>query len=115
PLVLQDYGNRFTDHPNSVMSSITSVVTEARDHILDVMPSGQSEAAQLSDSQEAEFTMEPVESMSQLSLKQPIGPIVPVYLTPENKIDNVPLEDYVRGVLAAEMPAEFELEALKAQ
>lgn len=41
--------------------------------------------------------------------------IVPVYLTQERKVDRVPLETYVRNVLAAEMPAEFELEALKAQ
>ncbi len=40
---------------------------------------------------------------------------VSVYLTAEDRVINVPLEYYVRGVLAAEMPAEFELEALKAQ
>ena len=31
------------------------------------------------------------------------------------KIDNVPLEDYIVGVLAGEMPVSFEVEALKAQ
>lgn len=31
------------------------------------------------------------------------------------KIDNVPLEDYIVGVLAGEMPISFEVEALKAQ
>lgn len=41
--------------------------------------------------------------------------IVPVYLSGENKVDRIQLEDYVRGVVAAEMPAEFEPEALKAQ
>jgi stage II sporulation protein D len=41
--------------------------------------------------------------------------LVPVYLTKEQRIESVPLEQYIRGVLAAEMPAEFELEALKAQ
>jgi stage II sporulation protein D len=41
--------------------------------------------------------------------------IVPVYLTKEERIEQVPLETYVRNVLAAEMPADFELEALKAQ
>lgn len=40
---------------------------------------------------------------------------VSVYLTTEDRVISVPLEYYVRGVLAAEMPAEFELEALKAQ
>lgn len=40
---------------------------------------------------------------------------IPVYLTEEKQIESVPLEHYVRGVLAAEMPVEFEIEALKAQ
>lgn len=48
------------------------------------------------------------------SLKDP-SLIVPVYLTKEKRVDRVPLEEYVRGVIAAEMPIEFELEALKAQ
>ena len=47
---------------------------------------------------------------------QPDQPImVPVYLTEAKKVVNIPLEEYVRGVLAAEVPADFELEALKAQ
>ena len=33
----------------------------------------------------------------------------------EDKIVNVPFEDYIVGVLAGEMPISFELEALKAQ
>ncbi|WP_409343746.1 stage II sporulation protein D [Paenibacillus sp. MBLB4367] len=41
--------------------------------------------------------------------------IVPVYLTKEQRIDRIPIESYVRGVVAAEMPVEFEAEALKAQ
>ncbi len=40
---------------------------------------------------------------------------IPVYLTEEDKIITIPLEAYVSGVVAAEMPAEFDLEALKAQ
>ena len=32
-----------------------------------------------------------------------------------NEITNINLEDYIIGVVAAEMPASFELEALKAQ
>lgn len=42
-------------------------------------------------------------------------PLVPVYLSREKRIDQVPIEAYVRGVIAAEMPVDFELEALKAQ
>lgn len=37
------------------------------------------------------------------------------FIVPKKKIDEVPLEEYVVGVVAAEMPAEFEKEALKAQ
>ena len=40
---------------------------------------------------------------------------VRVYRTDSKKIDKVPLEEYVVGVLAGEMPINFELEALKAQ
>ncbi|WP_458411690.1 stage II sporulation protein D [Schinkia sp. CFF1] len=40
---------------------------------------------------------------------------VAVYRSKTKKIANIPLEEYVKGVVASEMPAEFELEALKAQ
>lgn len=40
---------------------------------------------------------------------------IPVYLTQEKRTVHVPLEAYVRGVVAAEMPADFNIEALKAQ
>lgn len=40
---------------------------------------------------------------------------VRVYLTRTGSVETLPLEQYVTGVLAAEMPANFELEALKAQ
>ncbi|WP_044641311.1 stage II sporulation protein D [Risungbinella massiliensis] len=43
------------------------------------------------------------------------GPTVKVYLTKEKKIVNYPLEHYVRNVVASEMPADFHIEALKAQ
>ncbi|WP_426450474.1 stage II sporulation protein D [Paenibacillus sp. S-38] len=42
-------------------------------------------------------------------------PLIPVYLSKSKTTDRVPLEAYVRGVVAAEIPAEFEPEALKAQ
>lgn len=38
-----------------------------------------------------------------------------VFITNQNKIQKMDLEEYVKGVVAAEMPAEFEMEALKAQ
>ncbi|WP_442602578.1 stage II sporulation protein D [Paenibacillus sp. KN14-4R] len=43
------------------------------------------------------------------------GIMIPVYLTKQKEIETVTLEDYVRGVVAAEMPLEYEMEALKAQ
>lgn len=43
------------------------------------------------------------------------GPTVYVYLTKEKKIVKYPLEHYVRNVVASEMPADFHIEALKAQ
>ena len=46
---------------------------------------------------------------------QPGEPAVSVYLSEEERVVHIPLERYVRGVVAAEMPVEFSLEALKAQ
>ncbi|QKG85700.1 stage II sporulation protein D [Kroppenstedtia pulmonis] len=43
------------------------------------------------------------------------GPDVKVYVTEEKKVLTIPLEQYIRGVVAAEMPADFHMEALKAQ
>lgn len=41
--------------------------------------------------------------------------MVKVYRTATKKIESIPLEIYIEGVVSAEMPAEFEMEALKAQ
>ena len=43
------------------------------------------------------------------------GPKIRVYFTKEKKIRELYLEEYVRGVICAEMPLEFDIEALKAQ
>ncbi|MFC4777850.1 stage II sporulation protein D [Paenibacillus sp. GCM10023252] len=40
---------------------------------------------------------------------------VRVYINEDKRVETLPLERYVRGVLAGEMPITFELEALKAQ
>lgn len=40
---------------------------------------------------------------------------VHLYLNKKNKVITIPLEQYVKGVVAAEMPATFNLDALKAQ
>lgn len=41
--------------------------------------------------------------------------VIKVYLTKEGRIVDVPLEEYIKGVISSEMPVTFELEALKAQ
>ncbi|MFZ5633381.1 MAG: stage II sporulation protein D [Bacillota bacterium] len=43
------------------------------------------------------------------------GTVVHMYSHASGKVINLPVEDYVIGVVAAEMPAEFPAEALKAQ
>lgn len=48
-----------------------------------------------------------------ISIKQ--APEIKLYLSRENCIAKLPLEEYIMGVVAAEMPASFGLEALKAQ
>lgn len=40
---------------------------------------------------------------------------VPVMRASSDQVENIPLEKYVVGVVASEMPADFEVEALKAQ
>ncbi|SEN63007.1 stage II sporulation protein D [Paenibacillus sp. OV219] len=40
---------------------------------------------------------------------------VNVYVSEDKRVEKMPIELYVRGVLAGEMPIDFELEALKAQ
>ncbi len=48
-------------------------------------------------------------------ISQTEKPVIGVYIVKQNKVVKMDLEEYVKGVVAAEMPAEFELEALKAQ
>jgi len=40
---------------------------------------------------------------------------IKVYIKDQDKVEEMTLENYVKGVVAAEMPVEFEIEALKAQ
>ncbi|WP_142413230.1 stage II sporulation protein D [Hathewaya massiliensis] len=48
-------------------------------------------------------------------LKKYIDPKVKIYLTKEKRVIQLDLEDYIVGVVSAEMPANFGEEALKAQ
>jgi stage II sporulation protein D len=59
--------------------------------------------------------MTPRTEVQLIPLQEDDDVIVPVYLSHDKKVMELPLEKYVRGVVAAEMPASFELEALKAQ
>lgn len=52
---------------------------------------------------------------SQVSAIKLESVMINVYLHEEDKTVTMPLEEYIKGVVAAEMPAEFEDEALKAQ
>ncbi len=58
---------------------------------------------------------DPIYEWPVIEQKQEPVLMIPVYLSRQERVIEVPLEGYVRGVVAAEMPAEFELEALKAQ
>lgn len=51
--------------------------------------------------------------MEPIDLSSPVD--VPVYRSQAGNIEEIPLEEYIVGVVASEMPADFELEALKAQ
>lgn len=59
---------------------------------------------------------EELQNKQQTQSSIPESPInVAVYRANKDVIENIPLEEYVVGVVASEMPAEFEEEALKAQ
>lgn len=45
----------------------------------------------------------------------PKDKLITLYISSSNKVVNLSLEEYVKGVVAAEMPASFAIEALKAQ
>ncbi|MFD1708751.1 stage II sporulation protein D [Siminovitchia sediminis] len=57
------------------------------------------------------------EKTADLPAKEQQEPVteVAVYRTVSKKVEKLPLEEYVMGVVASEMPADFEEEALKAQ
>lgn len=48
-------------------------------------------------------------------VKKLYGSTIKLYKSKENKIVEMPIEEYIKGVVASEMPAKFEEEALKAQ
>ena len=56
-----------------------------------------------------------VDNVKEIELKYFNNKIIRVKRLEKNRIDTIPLEKYIVGVLAGEMPVYFELEALKAQ
>lgn len=48
-------------------------------------------------------------------LKNPRGSVIKVFNHHAQQVQDMDLEEYIKGVVAAEMPASFEMEALKAQ
>lgn len=56
-----------------------------------------------------------MEDGTQDSRKQEEGAKIKVYISDQNKVVEMPFDEYIKGVVAAEMPVEFEIEALKAQ
>ncbi|MBM7645355.1 stage II sporulation protein D [Scopulibacillus daqui] len=48
-------------------------------------------------------------------MKEDPAVTVSVYRSSENKVESLPLHDYLVGVVSSEMPADFDIEALKAQ
>ena len=63
--------------------------------------------------EETEEIEETVKEKSYIELD--FNEVIKVHLTKEDKIIEVPMEDYVKSVVSGEMPASFDLEALKAQ
>ncbi|MBT2723647.1 stage II sporulation protein D [Bacillus sp. ISL-46] len=62
-----------------------------------------------------DLTKTPAKETKAVSTSSDPAVEVAVFRTSKSQIENVPLEDYLVGVVAAEMPAEFKEEALKAQ
>lgn len=94
--------------PIIVLTSVLFVMVLMVPTLL-VMPFVDKESGQL-----AEELQSKQEVQSQVEVAE--SPIdVAVYRHKQEMIENIPLEDYIVGVVASEMPADFELEALKAQ
>lgn len=85
------------------ITSLTLIITLIPTFIV-ILPTTKEEAAIEETNEEVIETPEQVEET-----------IVPVMRTKSETVEQVPLEQYVMRVVASEMPAEFELEALKAQ
>lgn len=61
------------------------------------------------------FTFSDIQQPKDIEQEKTTSVIVRVKREATNKVEYVPLEDYVTGVVAGEMPIKFHIEALKAQ
>lgn len=61
------------------------------------------------------YTIKPLEDNEPIVIEEKKIERIKVYNTVANKSESLPLDEYVKGVVAAEMPAAFHIEALKAQ
>lgn len=64
---------------------------------------------------EIRHSIKPIEEDKPLILEEKRIEYIKVYNTGTKLVDSLALDDYVKGVVAAEMPAAFHIEALKAQ
>ncbi|WP_273851707.1 stage II sporulation protein D [Guptibacillus spartinae] len=67
------------------------------------------------DSQTETVTVNKEEKVEKKTKPQVKSVSVPVFRSQQSETMDIPIEDYVIGVVAAEMPSEFNIEALKAQ
>jgi stage II sporulation protein D len=92
--------------PIIVLSSILFVMVLMVPTLL-VMPFVEKDRGQLAEE------LQPKQQVQTTLAESPIN--VAVYRQKQDSIEDIPLEEYVVGVVASEMPADFEVEALKAQ
>lgn len=94
----------FYKKPIFVFLSLLILFILALPTLIVIFPTLKAEQQRIQEVEESEDKINETEEM-----------IVPVMRTKQNEVENIPLEQYVTHVVASEMPAEFELEALKAQ
>ncbi|MFC4321924.1 stage II sporulation protein D [Litchfieldia salsa] len=94
--------------PFVVVFSILFIVTLVIPTLV-VIPFSEKTDGELAEAREQQTNPSETQIASESSIE------VAVHRSSINAVENVPLEEYIVGVLASEMPADFELEALKAQ
>lgn len=93
--------------PFILLASILIAITIIVPSLLVIPFSNKEETAKLDEKPEEPPVAEPVSSEPAIK--------VGVFRTATKQVENLPMEEYLVGVVSAEMPADFEEEALKAQ